>query len=222
MAINTYSSLGSAVADWLARSGDPDIAARFPDFLALHEARLYDGAQALPSLGIAEMEAIRIPEMEQVDATFALSNGVAQPTGFLELIQATLNQGNNPLDIVEQSVIDSYRTQALGAPYLIAPSGTGFRFKDDPGTDTYTATLRYYAKLTSPSETNESNWILTNAPGVYLNGCLFEAAKYLGDLEAARLYAAQYASDVAGQNKRKNRVLNSAHNVRMRLRGRTP
>lgn len=222
MALNTYTALGSAVADWLTRAGDPDLATRFPDFMALHEARMYDGAEASPTLGLPEMPGIRIPEMETVAAAFAISNGVAQPTGFLELIQATLNTDNNPLDIVEQSVIDSYRTQALGAPTMIAVSGTGFRFKDDPGTGTYTVTLRYYAKLTSPSPTNDTNWILSNAPGVYLNGCLFEAAKYLGDLEAAKLYAAQYASDVAGQNKRKNRVLNSAHNVRMRLRGRTP
>lgn len=221
MALNTYTALGSAVADWLTRAGDPDLAARFPDFMALHETRMYDGAQAVSGL-FPEMEAIRIPEMEAVDAAFAISNGVAQPTGFLELIQATLNTDNNPLDIVEQSVIDSYRTQSIGAPTMIAVSGAGFRFKDDPGSGNYTVTLRYYARLATPSDTNDSNWILTNAPGVYLNGCLFEAAKYLGDLEAAKLYAAQYASDVAGQNKRKNRVLNSAHNIRMRIRGRTP
>lgn len=221
MALNTYTALESAVADWLTRAGDPDLSARFPDFMALHETRMYDGAQGVMGL-FPEMEAIRIPEMEAVDAAFAISNGVAQPAGFLELIQATLNTDNNPLDIVEQSVIDSYRTQSIGAPTMIAVSGTGFRFKDDPGSGTYTITLRYYAKLTSPSPTNDTNWILTNAPGVYLNGCLFEAAKYLGDLESAKLYAAQYASDVAGQNKRKNRVLNSAHNLRMRLRGRTP
>ncbi len=221
MALNTYTALGSAVADWLTRAGDPDLAARFPDFLALHETRMYDGAHAVPGL-FPEMEAIRIPEMEQVDASFAISNGVEQPTGFLELIQATLNTDNNPLDIVEQSVIDSYRTQSIGAPTMIAVSGTGFRFKDDPGSGEYTVTLRYYAKLTTPSPATDTNDILTNAPGVYLNGCLFEAAKYLGDLEAAKLYAAQYASDVAGQNKRKNRVLNSSHNIRMRIRGRTP
>lgn len=222
MAITTYTSLGSAVADWMARAGDTDIAARFDDFLALHEARMYGGEEAMPAIGLPEMQAIRIPEMEQVDATFAIEDGVAQPTGFLELIQATLNTGNSPLDIVEQSVIDSYGQQSLGRPTLMAVSGTGFRFKDDPGTGEYEITLRYYAKLTSPSATNDTNWILTNAPGVYLNGCLFEAAKYLGDLEAAKLYAMQYASAVAGQNKRKNRVLNSAQNLRMRIRGRTP
>jgi hypothetical protein len=222
VAITTYTSLGSAVADWLARAGDADLATRFPDFLALHEERMYYGAQALPTLGIAEMEGIRIPEMETVAATFALSEGVAQPAGFLELIQATLNVNNSPIDIVDQSILDGYGQNAVGGPYLMAVSGSNFRFKDDPGTGTYTAVLRYYAKLTSPSPTNDTNWILTNAPSIYLNGCLLEAAKYIADSEAAKLYAALYASGVAGQNRRKNRVLASAQNLRMRLRGRTP
>lgn len=220
MAITTYASLGTAIAEWLIRTGDTDIATRFDDFLALHEQRMYYGSEAVPGLGIPGCEPLRIREMETSSASFALAATVAQPTGFLELIEATLNSPLRPLDIVTEGVIDSYRDQTASGPRLIAMSGTNFRVWPDPGSS-YTATLRYFAKLTTPSA-QAANWILTNAPGVYLNGCLLEAAIYTGDPDAAKLYLGLYTSSVTALNQRRNRELAAASNVRMRIRGRTP
>lgn len=221
MAIKTYASLATAVAEWMIRTGDTDIAARIDDFIALHEQRMYYGSEAVPGLGIPGCEALRIREMETVSSAFALAATVAQPANFLELIEATLNSPQRPLDIVTEGVIDSYRDQTVGGPRMIAVSGTNFRVKDDPGSS-YTASLRYFQKLSTPSGSVEANWILTNAPGVYLNGCLLEAAIYTGDPEAAKLYLGLYTSAVTALNQRRNRELAAASNVRMRIRGRTP
>ena len=111
---------------------------------------------------------------------------------------------------------------ARSAPRMIAVSGTGFRLWPDPGAGSYTATLRWYGTLSTPSGATPTNWILTNAPGVYLNGCLLEAAIFTGDPDSAKYYAMLYAADVAGLNIRRQRVLASAQNVRMKLRGKTP
>lgn len=219
--ITTYTGLSSAFLTWMAREGDTDLAGRFDDFMALAEARIYYGKEAMPSLGIPAHEAVRCAYMEAVDTSFAISNGVAQPTGFLALKSATLNSPLSPMDVVEESIIDAYRDQALGYPRLIAVSGTTFRFKDDPGSGTYTATLRYYKKLTTPTA-SASNDLLTNAPGLYLNAILLEAAIMSGDAESAKGYAALYAAEAAGLNRHANRVLAHAHNLRMRIRGRTP
>jgi len=223
--ITTYAGLQSAVAAWLARDGDTDLSNRADDFIALCEQRMYFGKPALDALGIPEHEAIRIPEMYQANASFALAQGVAQPTGFLELVEATLNGTNcppQPLQIVEESVIDSMSPYTSAAPRMIAVSGTGFRLWPDPGANSYTATLRWYGTLPTPSGATPTNWILTNAPGVYLNGCLLEAAIFTGDPDSAKYYAMLYAADVAGLNIRRQRVLASAQNVRMKLRARTP
>jgi len=217
--INTYSGLQSAVAEWLGRSGDTDITGRFDDLLALHEQRMYYGAAEVPGI-LPAFPPLRIREMETTDSAFALSETVAQPSGFLELISADLNSPYGPLRVEHEGVIAQYGEQAADQPLIIAVSGSNFRVWPDPGSS-YTATLRYYAKLTTPTA-SVSNWILTNAPGLYLNGCLMQAALLTGGMEEAKVYGALYVAEVGGLNERRNRELASATNVRMRIRGRTP
>jgi len=217
--INTYSGLQTAVAEWLGRSGDTDITGRFDDLLALHEQRMYYGAAEVPGI-LPAFPPLRIREMETTDSAFALSETVAQPSGFLELISADLNSPYGPLRVEHEGVIAQYGEQAADQPLIIAVSGSNFRVWPDPGSS-YTATLRYYAKLTTPTA-SVSNWILTNAPGLYLNGCLMQAALLTGGMEEAKVYGALYVAEVGGLNERRNRELASATNVRMRIRGRTP
>lgn len=217
--VNTYSGLQAAIASWMARDGDTDITDRFDDLLALHEHRMYYGAAEVPGL-LPACEPLRIREMEATDAAFALSATVAQPEGFLELIEMKLNSDDRRLDVVAEGTLDAYRSDAFGGPALVAISGTNFRIVDDPGAS-YTATLRYFRKLDTPTA-EAANWILTNTPNVYLHGCLFEAAVMTGDKDAAGLYLATYAAHVRALNQRRNSELRHATNVRMRLRGRTP
>jgi len=217
--INTYSGLQTAVAEWLGRSGDTDITGRFDDLLALHEQRMYYGAAEVPGI-LPAFPPLRIREMETTDSAFALSETVAQPSGFLELISADLNSPYGPLRVEHEGVIAQYGEQAADQPLIIAVSGSNFRVWPDPGSS-YTATLRYYAKLTTPTA-SVSNWILTNAPGLYLHGCLMQAALLTGGMEEAKVYGALYVAEVGGLNERRNRELASATNVRMRIRGRTP
>lgn len=145
---------------------------------------------------------------------------VAQPVNFLELIEASLNGPARPLDVVTEAVIDAYGEQSLGGPQLIAASGTNFRVKDVPDSGT-TATLRYFKKLITPTP-SAGNAILTAYPTLYLHGCLYEAAVYIGDPDAAKLYYSLYAGGVQSLNERRNRELWAASNVRLRIRGRTP
>lgn len=217
--INTYSGLQTAVAEWLGRSGDTDITGRFDDLLALHEQRMYYGAAEVPGI-LPAFPPLRIREMETADTSFALSETVAQPSGFLELISADLNSPFRPLRIEHEGAIAQYGDQDAAYPTIIAVSGSNFRVWPDPGSS-YTATLRYYAKLTTPTA-SVSNWILINAPGLYLNGCLMQAALLTGGMEEAKVYGALYVAEVGGLNERRNRELASATNVRMRIRGRTP
>lgn len=217
--INTYTGLQAAIASWMAREGDTSITDRFDDLLSLHEHRMYYGAAEVPGL-LPACDPLRIREMETVNASFALAATVAQPTGFLELIEAKINSESLRLDLVAEGTLSNYAAGSLGGPAVIAVSGTNFRVMDDPGSD-YTATLRYFAKLTTPSA-GVSNWILTNAPNVYLHGCLYEAAVMTGDATAAGLYLATYAAHVRALNQKRNSELRFATNVRMRVRGRTP
>lgn len=224
--ITSYGGLTAAIAAWLARDGDADIATRADDFIALCETRMYYGQDGIAALSLPDHEAIRIPEMYQTAPTFAVSQGVAQPAGMLELVEAQINGdancGPSPLQIVEESILDSQPIYDTNKPRYIALSGMGFRFWPDPTGNSFVATLRYYGALATPSSTVATNWILSNAPTVYLNGCLLEAAIFTGDADSAKLYAMLYGAAANGLNIRKQRILASAQNVRIKVRGRTP
>lgn len=221
--ITTYGGLTAAVAAWLARDGDADLAARADDFVALCEQRIYLGADAMPALGLPAFEAIRVDAMYQSDSAFTLSQGVAQPAGFLELVEAAVNTPKaGVLQIVDESIIDDMGAQTADQPRYIAASGTAFRLWPDPGTTSFVGTLRWYGQLATPSGTTPTNWLLSTAPGLYLNGCLIEAALFTGDFDSAVKYGALYASIAAGLNTNRQRKLASAQNVRMKIRGRTP
>ena len=218
--ITTYAGLKAGMLAWLARTGDALLDARFDDFLLNCERRMYYGFAVDEPASPMRSDALRIPEMEAVDAAFALTSGtVAQPAGFLELISAYNNSLNAPLDIVSQRTLDGYGTQSLGGTRLIAVSGTNFRFVDTPSSGT--ATLRYYRKLATPAGSTVND-ILTNYPDVYLYGCLVEAAIFTqGEAEAQR-YLQLYNASVAGLNARTQRITASAVPVIRVRAGRTP
>lgn len=222
--ITNYNGLVSALATWLLRDGDSVITSRADDYIALCEQRMYLGGEAIAPLGIPAHEAIRIPPMYQTNTTFALAQNAAQPSGMLELIEAAANSTDvpAPMQIVEESIIDSQSPFETGTPRMIALSGTNFRLWPDPGTGSYTATLRWYGALSTPSASNATNWILTNAPSVYLNGCLLEASLATGDFDNAVKYGMLYGSAANSLNTQRNRRLALAQNVRIRMRGYTP
>jgi hypothetical protein len=213
--ITTYAGLKAGMLAWLARTGDALLDARFDDFLLNCERRMYYGFAVDEPASPMRSDALRIPEMEAVDAAFALTSAsVAQPAGFLELVSAYNNSLNAPLGIVSQRTLDGYGTQGLGGTRLIAVSGTNFRFLDAPSNGT--ATLRYYRKLATPAGSTVND-ILTNYPDVYLYGCLVEAAVFTqGEAEAQR-YLQLYNASVAGLNARTQRITGSAAPV-IRLR----
>ena len=221
--ITTYTGLKAGMLAWLARSGDALLDARFDDFLLNCERRMYYGVAVDDPASPLRSEPLRIPEMETVDAAFALASGtVAQPAGFLELISAFNNSPAAPLAIVSQRTLDGYGRQSLGGTRLIAVSGTNFRLLDAPLPNSRgTATLRYYRKLATPAGSSVND-ILTNYPDVYLYGCLVEAAVFTqGEAEAAR-YLQLYNASVAGLNARTQRITGSSVPVIRVRAGRTP
>lgn len=220
--INTYGGLSSAVLAWLSRTGDTTLSSRFDDFLAMCERRMYYGYATDDPSNPLRSDPLRCPELETVDTAFSLgtTGTVAQPTGFLEVISAYNSNINSPMQIVSQKTIDGYGSQSVSGTKLLAVSGTNFRYLDIP-TTAQTVTLRYYAKLTTPTAST-ANSILTNYPDVYLYGCLTEAAIFTQATDEATKYLALYNASVAGLNARKERITAPAAPMIRVRRGMTP
>jgi hypothetical protein len=73
-----------------------------------------------------------------------------------------------------------------GMPVAYTIIGDNFRFAPTPDT-TYTGTLNYFKSFDALSDSNTTNYILTNHPAIYLYGSLYHAANFLGGVEPARL-----------------------------------
>lgn len=177
MAITTYSELKTAVADWLNRS---DLTSAIPNFITLAEAKMN--------------RTLRNRKM-QTSATLTLSsNYVNLPADWLENIRVQLN--TNPVtplvyETPEQILEDSQNYSANGQPLFFSVVGTQLQVLPYPDTS-YGLSVLYYAKIPALSDSNTTNWLLTEAPDLYLYATLIQSAPYLKEDERIGTWATLY------------------------------
>ena len=219
MALDTYNGLKAALPRYLGRDGDTSLDSAFDELLALAEDRIYNGSGAP---GMPDYSApVRVSAMETVDDAFTLAELVAVPSGFLEVVSATLVSPVRPLTVQVGPYFDALRVSGTsGTPELIAVQGSNFRIYPDPGS-TYTAKLVYYARLTTPAGSS-GNWFTTTTPRVYLRALMAEAAAYVGDLENAAAYIGEYNRSIAGMVGANAQSRTAGAPLRIRLRASTP
>ena len=157
MAISNYAELQSAVANYLHRS---DLTAQIPDFISMAEAKLN--------------RILRLRAMENV-ATGSVAASVALPDGFVEMISLTVNSGGFVYPVTY--AVPSSLTADSGIAYRYTLIGDNIKFMPTGSGETYT--LTYYKKFDPLS--SGVNWLITNAPDVYLYATLLEAAPYIRD-----------------------------------------
>lgn len=164
--ITDYSTLKTAVADYLARS---DLSGFVPNFIQNCESSIYKN--------------LRIRAMENA-LSVTISGGVAAlPTSpvFLELKYAYVNTSPiQSLDRVPPDQIYSRypaRSGTASIPRDIAVEGSNFIFGPYPGD--YAIRGIYYGRLTALSDSNTTNWFTTYAPDLLLYGSLLEAQPFL-------------------------------------------
>ena len=162
--ITTYSGLLAEIGFWLNRS---DLTERIPVFVKLLESRLN--------------RILRVPEMEATE-TFSTEATHDFPTDFLELINLYLD--SDPRVDLEAVSLDTLRTkynlQTTGQPQAFSLSNGTIIFGPAPDS-TYSAVLTYYKKIPALSSDNETNWLISSHPDVYLWGALCMAELYIWD-----------------------------------------
>ena len=194
MAISTYADLKTAVQNWLNRSNLTD---RIPEFIALAETRIHYGSKEKPF----ESEPLRIRAMETSQYTTISAQRVELPVGFLQARRFFLSGSPiRKLDMVSTDQFwDTYVSTYTGPPTQFCIEGEEFVFGPTPDTE-YTAQLLYYKAFTSLSAGTDTNWLLTNAPGVYLYGALIEAHSFTRNDAQAQLCFNKFMGAVDGLN----------------------
>jgi len=180
MALSTYSDLQSAIANWLARAGDAALTAAAPDFITLAETRLNRD--------------LRLRAMETRDSAFAISAAyTALPSGFLGLRSIRLN--TTPAAALEamapEQMDRAHAGWQSGRPRAYAIVANQLRLAPTPDA-AYSADIVYWKAFTALSAGQPSNWLLSNAPDLYLYASLMEAVAFTGNDERLPLWAAAY------------------------------
>lgn len=199
MALSTFTDLKSAVADWLARNGDAALTTRAPDFITLCEDRVHHGSgepkdpDYIPPLRIQPMETRATSPVTSGDPYLDL------PTGFLQMHRLQLN--TDP--VVQLSYVNPeellIRSSGLsnGKPTIYTIVDEQVQFERSPDS-AYVAEMLYWKKFNPLSDAAPTNWLLTNAPRVYLNGALAEAAEFIQNWAAFDRYDLRYRKAVTG------------------------
>ena len=173
MALSTYTELKTSIANWLNRS---DLTSEISDdFIKLTEADLNSK--------------LRIRKMISSTSVTINAETVALPTGFLQVRDFFITEGGTKfaLRYMTPPQMDQIKgSSSTGKPSVYTILGDNFRFAPVPG-DSYTGTLNFYKTFDALSDSNTSNFILTNHPAIYLYGSLYHAANFLGGIEPARL-----------------------------------
>lgn len=180
MAITSWTTLKTSVADWLHRTGDTDIEALIPELIQFGEARIYRD--------------MRVRAMETALSSAIASGVVAVPTGYIELKHAYID--GSPVRWLERKdaewIYANYPTRSSdGKPRAIAREGSNFIFGPYPDS-TYTVKGSYYKRLTALSGSNETNWFITDAPDLLLFATLCEAAPWMGDDQRIVIWEKKY------------------------------
>lgn len=178
MALTTYSELKTSIGDWLNRA---DLTNVIPDFISLAEAQIE--------------RTLRTRQMlVRANTIFTTEYGTV-PDDFLETKSLKLTSTNpiTPLQFQTVDVMDNIGSQrvASGRPQYFSIVGGQIRLLPVPDS-TYTTELIYYAKLSKLSSTTTTNWLLTQAPDVYLYGALLQAAPYLQDDARIQVWVSLY------------------------------
>ena len=203
MAISTYTDLKTSVASWLNRD---DLTSVIPDFISLAEAGI-------------NRDLRHYKMIERADATLD-SRYVQMPTDWMETVRFSITSGNTyRLELVSRDDMLEYRQKtadASGRPRFYANIGDTIEVFPTPDAD-YTMQLQYYAKTPALSDSNASNWLLLDAPDVYLYGTLIQSAPYLQDDARTQTWAALYAAALQSLQKASDDTRFAGFGLRMRV-----
>lgn len=166
MAISTYSELQTAITAFMIRN---DLSAEAADWIALAEAELN---REIPAV---ETDAALVAVVGSRDVSIA-SLSIVSP------IALFLKDNGNEREVAPLADGNFAYSDTSGPPNVWAMDGTNINF-DCPADQAYVLRLRYQQKF-ALSDASPTNWLLTNAPDVYLSASIVWGCLYTDNFDA--------------------------------------
>jgi len=213
MAISTYNTLVDSIIAWSHRN---DLDLLIPNFISLAETEFYANPE----------EPLEIRPIEKTATATAVGLPIGSGSRFVALPTDFISQRDFRIEI---NGVEGFRLNYEVPSALIIRDQTGtpcrYTITDQieldivPDTD-YTLTLKYFAKVTPLTVSNQTNEILTSDPNIYLYGALHQLFTYSEDDNESIKYFNKFIGAIKGANKRAKKGRYSQ--TRAKLRRATP
>ena len=180
MALSNYDELRTSIANWADRD---DLASFIPDFIALCEARFN--------------RALRLRSMEQKEyaTTVGGQSNYALPANYLQMREFRLDQEPTvSLTYISPEIFESW-SLGSGQPKFYTIIANEIRIGPTPA-GVYKMEMLFWRKFPSLTPTAQSNWMLQNAPDVYLYGSLLELEPFIQNDARVQLWASGFQKAV--------------------------
>lgn len=196
MAIATFAELKTAVENWLDRTNLTD---RVPEFITLAETRVN---RSLRVLGI---------ETRSITSLVAGQAYYAFPSDFQEMRNIQIN--TNPITLLtyrtpQQLDVEYPDQSTTGTPKVYTIIGSQFQLAPIPES-TDDLEIAYFKSPAVLSDSNTTNWTLTNAPDLLLYASLLEAEAFLVNDSRVPLWKAAFDEGMKEINMQAKRARHS-------------
>jgi hypothetical protein len=181
--ITNYSTLKSAIADWLNRQ---DLTSQIETFIQLAEVDMNN----------------RLRTRDMVIRAEATSSNefVQLPSDWLEAINLQIVDGKSPLRFVSMDEADIIvARQEFTNVTFYSIMDDAIELVPAPGDD-IDIQMVYYGKIPSLSDEETTNWLLTKAPDAYLYGALAHASPFILDDQRMPMFIQLYSARIEALN----------------------
>jgi hypothetical protein len=218
MAITDYAGLVEGVQKWCARS-DTTFTNRIPDFVAMAEDRIYNGAD-LEMQGPLYSPPLRSSVLEVTDTLTFVAGEATLPQGFLGARK--LFRSGDRIGLVyqppERFAVRSAYSSGGDPAFFTIEAGI---LKLNPSYDG-DLEVTYWSRLAALTVEASSNALLLAHPMIYLSATLFEAFSFVQEPDLALGHVTRLRAAVDGANKTANAIRISGASLRVQPRNFIP
>ena len=207
MAISNYTELKTAVANWLDRD---DLTDRIPEFIALAEARFN------------RVLRLRSMEVKYTADTVAGQRNLALPASYIQMRNFQVNSSPlTTLSYVTPEIYDRvWGGSTSGTPKFYTILANEVSLGPIPDSVMEVEMLFYkkfdnLASATTSGYPDSVNWLLTNAPDIYLYGTMLEAEPFIMNDERVALWAQALQQGVSDLQEQDNKDRHSGSALRV-------
>ena len=201
MAISNYTELKTAVANWLDRD---DLTARIPEFIALAEARFN------------RVLRLRSMEAKYTANTVAGQRNLALPTSYIQMRNFQVNTSPlTTLSYVTPEIYDRlWGGSTQGTPKFYTILADEVSLGPIPAS-VQEVEMLFYKKFENLSGSVATNWLIINAPDIYLYGSMLEAEPFIMNDERVQLWATALERGVSDLQEQDNKDRHSGSALRV-------